>query len=182
MINLQHLLDKYQVKANLNMLLDIWNESHRHHHNLSHLTDLIESINENYFDDKINDQEKELLLLTALFHKIVCDPISESNEEKSAEFFSKLCLDKNNTDVLAIKEAILGDSNSRIGELFNKLGQNIFEKDFASLVNWENSLYQERMSDPNYKSKRLSYLREQVEKYPLNSYNILKLIEKVEQY
>ena len=49
-------------------------------------------------DNKINEKQKELLCLTALFHDIVYEPTRNDNEEKSAEFFMGLCEDKNNTD------------------------------------------------------------------------------------
>lgn len=106
-MNLQNLLDKYSIKANINMLLDMWNESHRHFHTLDHLNDIIDQINENYGNGKIDEKQKEKLLLTALFHDIVYEPTKQDNEERSAEFFMNLCEDKTNKDILEIRDAIL---------------------------------------------------------------------------
>ena len=47
-MNLQNLLNQYKIKADVNMLLDMWNESHRHYHNLEHLNDLVLQINEDF--------------------------------------------------------------------------------------------------------------------------------------
>jgi len=80
MVDFQSLLDKYQIKANLNMLFDMWNERHRHFHNIEHLNDIIDQI---YNDSKIEEKQKELLYLTALFHDIVYEPTRDDNEEES---------------------------------------------------------------------------------------------------
>jgi len=84
-MNLQELLNKWNIKCDVNTFLSMWNESHRSYHTLNHLNDLIDQINENkiYFIDK----EYEKLLITALFHDCVYDPMKQDNEEKSAEFF-----------------------------------------------------------------------------------------------
>ena len=96
MINFQTLLDKYRIKADANMLLDMWNESHRHFHNLDHLTSLIDQIYEQYGDNKIDEKQKDLLCLTALFHDIFYEPNRQDNEDRSADFFISLCENKNN--------------------------------------------------------------------------------------
>ena len=45
-MDLQELLNKWNIKCDVNTLLAMWNESHRSYHTLNHLNDLIEQINE----------------------------------------------------------------------------------------------------------------------------------------
>ena len=92
----QDLLNKYKIKANLEMLLDMWNESHRSYHGLNHLMDISDMILEDFLNKKINEKTYEKLILTNLFHDIVYNPTRNDNELKSAEFFMNMCLDKNN--------------------------------------------------------------------------------------
>lgn len=183
MINFQILLDKYKIKADVNMLLDMWNESHRHYHNLQHLTDLIEQIYESYGSSQINEKQKELLSLTALFHDIIYDPSKNNNEEKSAEFFLSLCVDKTNEDILSIRDAILDTkehkSSSEISEIFNKYDMSVCEREFDELVKWEEGIKAEYVpfyGEEAYKKGRLSFLESLLDKYPKNYENLSKLI------
>jgi len=43
---MQELLDRWNIKVNYNVLLAMWNESHRAYHTQNHLLDLIDQINE----------------------------------------------------------------------------------------------------------------------------------------
>ena len=183
-MNLQKLLDKYKIKVNLDTLLDIWNESHRHYHNLDHLIDLNSMIMEDYSNKKISDIETEKLHLVALFHDIVYDPKSTKNEIKSAEFFMSMCLDKENKDILEIKQAILDTAthvaSNTLSEKFNKYDMNIVERDYNSLLEWENGISAEySMFGEEYKPNRIKFLESLVDKYPLNMGNLIKLIEHV---
>jgi len=47
-MHLSELLEKYKIKANITMLLDMWNEPHRHYHNATHLVDIHNQILNNY--------------------------------------------------------------------------------------------------------------------------------------
>lgn len=179
MVDFQSLLDKYQIKANLNMLFDMWNERHRHFHNIEHLNDIIDQI---YNDSKIEEKQKELLYLTALFHDIVYEPTRDDNEEESAEFFLNLCEDKTNPDILSIREAILDtkkhESKTPLDELFNKFDMNIIERDIDSLMKWEHGISQEYKSYGDaYKKGRLNFLESLLDKYTQNTDNLLKLID-----
>ena len=187
MINFQTLLDKYHIKADVNMLLDMWNESHRHYHNLEHLSDLIEQINENYADKKINEKQKEILSLVALFHDIIYEPSRFDNEERSADFFINLCEDKASPDILQIKMAILDTKEHKnstlISEMFNKYDMSVCEKNYEDLLKWEEGIKSEfvpHFGEEAYKLGRVSFLESLLDKYPHNSENLMKLIETIE--
>ena len=60
-------------------------EPHRHYHSLKHVVRLFELINK----CATHRMDRDLLQLVALFHDVIYDPKSKSNEVDSAEFFRK---------------------------------------------------------------------------------------------
>jgi predicted metal-dependent HD superfamily phosphohydrolase len=180
-MNLQELLNKWNIKCDVNTLLSMWNESHRHYHNLNHLNDLIDQINEN--KDKFSEKEYEKLILTALFHDCVYDPMKSDNEEKSADFFIECCSDKSNGDVLEVKQMILDtkthQSTTNLSESFNRYDMSIVERDFDQLLEWERGISEEFSvyGKEVYKNGRLKFLESLMDNYPNNTENLLKLIE-----
>lgn len=185
-MNLQNLLNQYKIKADVNMLLDMWNESHRHYHNLEHLNDLVLQINEDFAQGKFNESFKDKLLITALFHDIVYEPSRQDNEERSSQFFEELCEDKKQMFVTEVKQAILDtkthNSQNKLSETFNKYDMNIVERDFDSLLRWEEGIHEEYKSfGEQYKTGRLQFLESLLDKYPQNSENLLKLISWVKE-
>lgn len=180
-MDLQELLNKWNIKCDINTILSMWNESHRSYHTLNHLNDLINQINEN--KSKYSDKEYEKLLLASLFHDVVYDPMKSDNEEKSAEFFMNCCVEKNNNDILDINQMILDTKthqpNTKLSESFNYYDMNIVERDFSSLLEWEHGIFEEYKGygKDNYKMGRLKFLESLLDKYPNNTDNLLKLID-----
>ena len=177
---MQELLEKWNIKLDYNTLLSMWNESHRHYHNQNHLLDLISLINEN--KNQFGSQNNyEKMILCALFHDCIYDPMRDDNEERSAEFFENCCQDKN-ADILEIKQMIL-DTNTHVSttslsEKFNYYDMNIVERDFDQLLEWENGIGQEYKAHGElYKPGRLKFLESLLDKYPHNTENLLKLID-----
>lgn len=184
-MNINELLIKYKIKANANMLLDMWCESHRSYHNLDHYMDIEGMITEDYSNSIIDEKTCEKLRLTNLFHDIVYDPTRDDNELKSAEFFMSLCLEKNNKDILEIYQAILNTASHKgtdmLSEKFNKYDMNIVERDYNSLLKWEEGIHEEYkfVGNDMYKKGRLSFLEKMVNRYPKNGDNLTKLIQYV---
>jgi predicted metal-dependent HD superfamily phosphohydrolase len=183
-MDLQELLNKWNIKCDVNTLLAMWNESHRSYHTLNHLNDLIEQINES--KSKYSQKEYEKLLITALFHDCVYDPMKQDNEEKSAEFFEQCCQDKNNTDMLDISKMILDtkthEATTNLSESFNHYDMNIVERDFDQLLEWENGIHEEYKAYGDlYKDGRLKFLESLLDKYPNNTENLLKLVDWVKE-
>ena len=181
---MQELLDKWNIKLDYNTLLSMWNESHRHYHNQNHLLDLISQINENKSQFK-SQKEYEKMILCALFHDCVYDPMRSDNEEKSAEFFENCCQEKN-SDTQQIKQMILDtkthESTTTLSEKFNHLDMNIVERDFEQLLEWETGIGQEyKAYGEMYKVGRLHFLESLLDKYPHNTDNLLKLIDWVKE-
>ena len=179
---MQELLDKWNIKLNYNILLSMWNESHRAYHNQNHLLDLINQINENKSKFE-SHKDYEKMVLCALFHDCVYDPMRNDNEEKSAEFFVNCCQEKNQ-DILDIKQMILDtkthESTTSLSEKFNQLDMNIVERDFDQLLEWENGIaFEYKAYGEMYKMGRLQFLESLLDKYPHNTDNLLKLINVV---
>ena len=180
-MNLQQLLEKWNIKCDIKTILSMWNESHRSYHNLNHLNDLISQINEN--KSKYSEKEYDKLILTALFHDIVYDPTSQTNEEDSANFLIECVVDKKNSDILDVKQMILDtkthNSTTNLSESFNKYDMNIVERDFDQLLEWERGISEEYSiySKEEYKMGRLKFLESILDKYTHNTENLLKLVE-----
>jgi predicted metal-dependent HD superfamily phosphohydrolase len=181
-MDLQQLLNKWNIKCDINTLLAMWNESHRHYHNLDHLNDLIDQINED--KSKYSSKDYEKLILTALFHDCVYDPMRGDNEEKSADFFIECCVEKNSPELLEVKQMILDTKTHRsttpLSESFNYYDMNIVERNFDQLLNWEMCISQEyKAYGEQYKEGRVKFLESLLDKYPQNTENLLKLIDRV---
>jgi predicted metal-dependent HD superfamily phosphohydrolase len=180
-MNLKQLLEKWNIKCDINTILSMWNESHRSYHNLNHLNDLISQINEN--KSKYSEKEYDKLILTALFHDVVYVPASQTNEEDSANFLTECAVDKTNSDILDIKQMILDtkthNSTTNLSESFNNYDMNIVERDFDQLLEWENGISEEFSvySKEEYKLGRLKFLESLLDKYTHNTENLLKLID-----
>jgi pantetheine-phosphate adenylyltransferase len=182
-MNLQQLLDKWNIKCDINTVLSMWNESHRSYHSLNHLNDLISQINEN--KSKFSEKEYEKLMLSAIFHDIVYDPSSSTNEENSAEFLMECVVDKSNEDILEVRQMILDtkthNSTTNLSKSFNNYDMNIVERDFDQLLDWEKGISEEFSVYPKeqYKEGRLKFLESLLDKYPNNTENLLQLIDYV---
>jgi predicted metal-dependent HD superfamily phosphohydrolase len=180
-MNLQLLLDKWNIKLDVNTLLSMWNESQRHYHNLDHLNYLLDKIDEKY---KKSEKEYEKLYLVALFHDIVYDPTKNDNEEKSAEFFMNVCQDKTNPDILEVKQSILDTKShkatSNLSEKFNQLDMSVVESDYDTLLKWEEGIHNEfKFAGSLYKERRIQFLESLLDRYNHNAGNLLKLIKYV---
>ena len=180
-MDLQELLNKYDIKCDINTILAMWNESHRSYHTLNHLNDLINQINEN--KSKYSEKEYEKLIIASLFHDCIYEPMNNDNEEKSADFFIECCSNKDNSDILEIKQIILDTkthkSSTKLSESFNNYDMNIVERDYDQLLEWENGIHSEYKFTDKYKESRLVFLESVLNKYPHNTENLLRLIKYV---
>jgi len=182
---MQELLDKWKIKLDYNVLLSMWNESHRAYHTQNHLLDLIDQINEKKSEFQ-SHKDYEKMILCALFHDCVYDPMRNDNEEKSAEFFLSCCQEKNQ-DIMDVKQMIIDtkthESTTPLSEKFNELDMNVVERDFDELLKWESGIFFEYSGygKDAYKSGRLKFLESLLDKYVDNTDNLLKLIEYVKK-
>jgi len=180
---MQELLDKWNIKIDYNVLLSMWNESHRSYHTQNHLLDLIDQINDINESNFESQKDYEKMIICALFHDCVYDPLQQNNEERSSEFFLSCCQEKNQ-DILDINQMILDtkthESTTPLSEKFNQLDMNLVERDFEQLLEWEKGIFEEYKSyGDKYKTGRIHFLESLLDKYPKNTENLLKLIDYV---
>jgi len=181
-MNLESLFRKYKITVDPKFVLDKWSESHRHYHNINHLNDLISQINEDYADGRLNENEREKLTLTALFHDLVYEPNRNDNEEKSAEIFYRFCSEQHNVDLVEVRQMILDTKNhipcTPLSQKFIDYDMNICERNFNELLEWEEGIRGEysMFSNEEYKSGRIKFLESIIDKYPSNMDNILDLM------
>lgn len=74
-----------------------YKKKNRFYHDLEHIEDICSLILERYVED---EWLKDILLLTALFHDVVYEPLEKDNERRSAEFFKEFVYNVNNHDTL----------------------------------------------------------------------------------
>lgn len=184
-MDLQEILNKWGIKCDINTVLAMWNESHRYYHNLNHLNDLIDQINEGKNKLHFSERIYEKLLITALFHDIVYDPMKSDNEEKSAEFFMECATDKYNEDIPEIKQMILDTKDHKVrthlSDVFNRYDMDIVNRNYDQLLDWEQGIYEEYKGYGNgpYKEGRLKFLEGLLDSHINNTENLLKLVEYV---
>ena len=121
-MNIQKLLDKFKIKLDHKMILDMWNESNKSRYNLEYLSNILESINNDYTESKIDEKTKEKLELISLFNNI------SSTKKMCVDLLEKSCLEKNNQD---IKEVILVINDSKKYEDLDPLDLMLFN-DYSS--------------------------------------------------
>jgi len=181
---MQKLIDKWGIKVKYETILGMWNESHRGYHTQTHLLDVIDQINEQQSSLEFKDYEK--LILCGLFHDIVYDPASSTNEEDSAKFMMSCVADKTDKDILEINQMIIDtkshEGKTPLSDKFNEIDMKIVERDYESLLEWEKGIEIEFLPHYGidlYKKGRVKFLESIMNNYPNNMENLLKLTEYV---
>jgi pantetheine-phosphate adenylyltransferase len=170
-MNLQTLLDKWHFKCRLSELQSMWNEPHRGYHTTKHLHDLLQQIQTT---PDLSEKQREMLMLTALFHDIVYDPTRTDNEERSVDTLYKYASDTND-DIRAIADCIRDtkthEPRTHLSSLFSEMDMHIVVEPLANLLEWERGIAYEYsfMAKSEYIEKRTQFLKSIVEKYPQNA-------------
>jgi pantetheine-phosphate adenylyltransferase len=120
-------------------ILDKYDESHRHYHNFEHIFRLFELYFEKYNANINND-----ICDAIVFHDIIYDPFSSTNEFDSAEFY-KANIDNFNQDVY---DAILSTKDHKpvnsISEILIKLDlHDLLYGDMRTLIENEYKIFKE---------------------------------------
>lgn len=138
--SIDFIYDRYIYKDMLyDKIIDKYNEPHRHYHNFEHIFRLIE-LYFNSYDDKLNNNICDAIV----FHDIIYDPFSSTNELDSAEFY-KANIDVFNQDVY---DAILSTKDHKpvnsISETLIKLDlHDLLYGDMSTLIENEYKIFKE---------------------------------------
>jgi pantetheine-phosphate adenylyltransferase len=154
---ISHRLNHLQFNSDL---INLYDEPHRFYHTLSHIEDVLKQLHDM---DLLKHDE---VFLAAIFHDIVYDPQSKTNEEDSAEYFLQQAKSTELTDDQKkhIKQLILDTKNHKatvnFSEEFIKADLSIFNASFDKLIAYEKQIFKEFqfVDYKEYKLKRLEIL------------------------
>jgi pantetheine-phosphate adenylyltransferase len=162
-----------------------WQEKHRYYHTEAHLNFLLTEIEKLYAAGTIDDNGREVLLLTAFFHDAVYDPTSQVNEEESAVLFDQLTQPHKNAPF--IRQLILDTKthvpSGPLSTLFCELDMAVVTRsDFAQLLEWEYAIFKEYqfVDYTVYRQNRIAFLQHCLPLAPQNQANLEKLIAYVQ--
>ncbi|MES2763356.1 MAG: adenylyltransferase/cytidyltransferase family protein [Bacteroidota bacterium] len=154
---ISHRLNHLQFNSDV---INLYDEPHRFYHTLAHIEDVLKQLHDT---DLLKHDE---LFLAAVFHDIVYDPKSKTNEEDSAEYFlhqaksSGLSSDQKNH----IKQLILDTKSHKptvqFSEELIKADLSIFNASFDKLIVYEQQIFKEFqfVDYKEYKPKRIEFL------------------------
>lgn len=187
---IKNILNKYNINITIKEIEEKYNEKHRYYHNLEHINFLNNKILDLYEKKIINENEKDILIISSLFHDIIYYIGNNDNELKSVEFFKEKLNKPNNKIYEQIIEIILDTINhetkNRLSKIFSDLDMFIIsDGTFEELLNNEKKI---RMEAKNYnfelyKQKRMEFLKNILKSDygKKNKINIEKLIEHIKK-
>ena len=196
-----HLSSKYGFKVIIQEIIAKYNENHRYYHTWdNHIVPMIESITEDYknkefldvmlydWDGKLSDEDVKLndeiydkLLLATIFHDVIYDPKSETNEVDSSSFMlENISNMSENFDVAnMIMATRTHKGNNELQKLFIKYDLEILTKSFSELLVWEKQIQKEYsfVNWSEYKKERIKILNKlqstSIEKININGIDAL---------
>lgn len=113
-------------------ILNRYDEPHRHYHNWNHIEDLLRNAGKNIDDS---------LFLAIIFHDIIYDPFSTTNELDSADYFFGFMKDKE------VYDAILATADHKptneLGAKLCDLDLRIVKSHLAKFMDFEHKIFKE---------------------------------------
>jgi len=142
-------------------LINAYEEPHRFYHTIEHIQDVLKQLHD---DDLLKHDE---LFLASIFHDIVYNPQSNTNEEDSAEFFIQSAISSSLTvnQKEHIKQLILDTKHHnpsvKFSEEFIKADLAILNSSFEKLIKYEKQIFKEFqfVDYKTYKTKRIEVLK-----------------------
>ena len=90
------ILQKYNLDINLTEIQEKYSEIHRFYHTFEHIEFLINKINKKF---ELDEKEREILILTALFHDIIYNSQKTDNELQSVNFLKSKLIEEITTEI-----------------------------------------------------------------------------------
>jgi len=139
-------------------VLDNYRQPHRFYHTLAHLDEIWSLLT------KQGHGDNDALLLATVFHDIVYDPKSASNEEDSAAYFREVFT--GDEELKQVIVSIILDTKTHqpktpLSEIFSAADLNILYQPFDRLLEYEQQIFKEfQFVDYSvYKQKRVEVLQ-----------------------
>ncbi|MDX2305067.1 MAG: adenylyltransferase/cytidyltransferase family protein [Microscillaceae bacterium] len=173
--------------GNPEILAQYWREPHRYYHNEQHLEFLIKEIENLHQSGELNEEERDILLMTAYYHDVIYDPTRTDNEKQSADFFVQQADSHPNTSMVwqMILDTQTHQPHHRLSEVFCALDMKIVShSSFTELLEWERKIFKEYqfLDYSVYQAGRLNLLEKFKKEYPSNQTNLQHLIDFVKLY
>ena len=155
---ISHRLNQLQFNSDV---INAYDEPHRFYHTLEHIEDVLKQLHD------VDLLKHDELFLAAVFHDIVYNPQSNTNEEDSAEFFLKSSKSSSLTGEQKehIKQLILDTKHHKpsvkFSEEFIKADLAILNSSFDKLIKYEKQIFKEFqfVDYKTYKVKRIEVLK-----------------------
>src|SRR4051812_34118693 len=174
-------MNKTDVSVRLNSLgfqplvLDRYEEPHRHYHNTEHLVKVLNSLGSDISDDE--------LFLAAVFHDAVYDPKKNDNEERSADLFTTHAGSSslNAESVASIRQMILDTKKHKASSAKSNALQRadlyILESPLQEQIEYEHKIFREFqfLDYSTYRDGRIKVLAELNHNNKLN--DVIKYVE-----
>lgn len=141
-----------------NDVLERYNEPHRFYHTLTHLEDILQQLTSRQLDNN------EALLLATVYHDVIYDPKSTTNEEDSARCFNHTFngSDELKQEVTAIiLDTKTHQSTTELSAIFCEMDLNILHQPLGKLMAYEQQIFKEFQFVDYllYKAKRIEVLK-----------------------
>lgn len=156
---ISHRLNHLQFNSDI---INLYDQPHRFYHTLEHIEFVLKHLND---ADLLKHDE---LFLAAVFHDIIYDPRSLTNEEDSADYFLNAAKSSGLTSVQKehIKQLILDTRHHKptveYSEELIKADLAIFNASFDKLITYEKQIFKEFqfVDYKDYKVKRVEILKQ----------------------
>jgi pantetheine-phosphate adenylyltransferase len=188
---IKYILNKYNISIDINEIEKRYSEKHRFFHTIEHINFILNKIYKLYDNKDINNTEKDILVISCIFHDIIYIIGNNNNEKLSSEFLLSLSPELNDiikTSINIINDTANHKSSNKLSNIFIDLDMSIIsDSSFPELLKYEKQIYLEnqKYGFSTYKKNRLDFLKHILlhTKYGHNNQvNIIKLIEYIENY
>jgi len=155
----------WNINMSINDIYEKYSEPHRYFHTVeNHLLPMLESIIKFNDEFKMKQVMFETLIVTAIFHDIVYNSKSKTNEKDSSRFLLSVVNEatKNvNVVVDTINMTKTHTFKNKIEELFCRFDLEILTKSLPELLKWEEQIYKEYefVNWKDYKTARIELIK-----------------------
>ncbi len=160
---IKDILKKYQINISIKEIIKRYSESHRYYHTIEHIDFLIKKIINN---ENLSENDKEILIITSIFHDIIYIVGNHDNEEQSAKFMIDNC--SNITENINIAYNIILDTKNHkprtyLSKIFCEFDMdNLMYGSFSDLIENENKIFKEfsqHYTIKEYVNGRINFLK-----------------------
>jgi pantetheine-phosphate adenylyltransferase len=176
-------------RADLEMKLT---EKHRFYHNYEHINDILKMVDSyspvKYGNYNLSSTDRKILIIAALYHDAIYNPLRKDNEEKSAEYFLSHCSKSNRSNEIFQLTTIIKDTlnhvpSTKLSQIFCDFDlHGLKEGTFENMLIGEKNIFLEfqKYDYSDYKKGRIDFLKTFLDKNPgVNDANIKALIDYV---